>query len=300
MSSPIQSGVIQLRVYKQWMTPLPVYYTYVLATVNILASTPAIRRMLVNLNECSPFRRKWFLTVFSAVLCCAITGLILPAAVHSKIYSDKIHDVYIEAQHTIAEAKLTNNVAGLAQIADMGAELGEPCSTCRRTIADIAQERLGHIVRAKVRLTCFMYLGICFAFIVCSVLPAFALHRHVSRRMVRLQIAASGSPRSSDYPAPSYDVQLHPPSVAVNQINRDLLRLNRERPFANTITLSTPVLPPRYQQILESKQSTEEQLRNLQARLHAEARYTAAYIVMLLLLSSYTMFIGFRYGLSPS
>ena len=174
----------------------------------------------------------------------------------------------------------------------------------------------------QLRITFSVYLAMCLGCIVASVLPALALNRFISEKMKNMHSPKGEAERlgfvdhelsvatgtrvgstagvmsahaSISPPAPAYKVQLKntdPRSVA--QINRDLLKLNRDRPFGNTITLDTPILPPQFQEIFDAKtQSTEERIIKLRRRLKEENQHLAAYLVLLLLLSSYTMFVSF-------
>lgn len=177
----------------------------------------------------------------------------------------------------------------------------------------------------QARITCGIYVALCLGFIVAAVLPALALNRFVTSKMSRLDLSkgqlralkrhteteclgagtrtgSSGGVmsgggmllNSTSPAAPAYKVQLLADPRSAAQISHDLLKLNKDRPFGNTIALETPLLPPHFQEVFDAKtQSTEERIILLRRRLREENQHLGAYLVLLLLLSSYTMFVAF-------
>ncbi|KAL7007545.1 hypothetical protein EMMF5_003009 [Cystobasidiomycetes sp. EMM_F5] len=203
-----------------------------------------------------------------------MTASIIPGALETKSKSDEIYTNYLECLDIIKKAKEANNLSLLVQLTDKAAVF--------QTLSDQ--------VLTAIRNTALVYTAYCLLFCLGSLVPSIALNRAIMRKMAVLRDASqsrsSFGMRLTDG-APEYKVKLQTTPPA----RHSLFPVLKDRPFANTIVLETPALPARFQAILDAKtQSTAERAGQLRARLREENRYLVIYLVLLLMLSSYSLF----------
>ena len=99
-------------------------FSYALGTINVMASAPAFRRLLVKLNGNSPLRQVYFLDACFIVLCGAITAAVAPGARISEKQCSRMFAIYSDLQSIIQQGKQTNDLTVLAQLAERSGELG--------------------------------------------------------------------------------------------------------------------------------------------------------------------------------